>query len=63
MKGVRFPPMLTRRHVDALPADELARLADAALRASAARHGFAPVRAARLPRWLQVEAVLNAARG
>ena len=58
----RFPPMLTRSHVAALPADELARLADAALRASAARHGLPPVRAAALPRALQIEAALQGAR-
>lgn len=53
---------MTRAALLDLPPADLARHADAALRAAAARHGFAPVRAAALPRWLQVEAVLNAAR-
>ena len=54
--------MLTRRHVESLPADELLRHADAALRADADRHGWRPVRAAALPRWMRVEAVLNGER-
>jgi hypothetical protein len=54
--------MLTRRHVEALPADELTRAADAALRADAERYGWRPVRAATIPRWMRVEAVLNEAR-
>lgn len=54
--------MLTRRHVEALPADELLRRADAALRADAERHGFRPVRAVVLPRWLRVEVVINGER-
>lgn len=54
--------MLTRRHVESLPADELLRRADVALRADAERHGFRPVRAVVLPRWLRVEMVLNASR-
>lgn len=54
--------MLTRRHLSTLPPAELAHLADAALRSAATRHGLPPVRSSALPRWLQVEAVLNAAR-
>lgn len=54
--------MLTRRHVESLPADELTRRADAALRADAERYGLRPVRAVHLPRWLRIEAVLNEAR-
>lgn len=54
--------MLTRRQVEALPTDDLTRRADAALRADALRYGLRPVRAALLPRWLQVEAVLNGER-
>jgi len=54
--------MLTRRHVEALPIYELTRRADAALRADALRYGLRPVRASCLPRWLQVEAVLNGER-
>lgn len=53
---------MTRTALASPPAAELARLADAALRSAAARHGLPPVRSSALPRWLQVEAVLNAAR-
>lgn len=53
---------MTRIALASLPTPELARLADAALRSAATRHGLPPVRASALPRWLQVEAVLNAAR-
>lgn len=53
---------MTRRHLSTLPPAELAHLADAAFRAAATRHGLPPVRASGVPRWLQVEAVLNAAR-
>ncbi len=53
---------MTRTALASLPAAELAHLADAALRAAAVRHGLPPVRAAGLPRWLHVEAVLSNAR-
>lgn len=53
---------MTRTALASLPTAELARLADAALRSAATRHGLPPVRAGSLPRWIMVEAVLNAAR-
>jgi hypothetical protein len=52
--------MLTRSELRALPLDELARLADATLRASAERYGWRPMRAAGLPASLLVEVVLAA---
>ncbi len=52
--------MPTRSDLLALPPAELARLADPALRASADRYGWRPMRAAGLPASLLVEVVLAA---
>lgn len=52
--------MLTRHQLRALPLDDLTRQADAALRATAERYGWAPRRARGLPVALLVEIVRTA---
>ena len=53
---------MTRTALLDLPPADLARHADAALRAAATRYGFPAVRASMMPRWWQLEVVLNATR-